>query len=50
MIKAIVFDRHGVFDKITGESLRQKIASHTDYETSATIKEKLQEPRTQYDL
>lgn len=50
MIKAIIFDRHGVFDKITGESLREKIASHTQYETQLTIKEKLQEPRTQYDI
>ena len=50
MIKAIIFDRHGVFDKVTGESLREKIASHTEYETPETIKEKLQESRTQYDL
>jgi FMN phosphatase YigB (HAD superfamily) len=50
MIKAIIFDRHGVFDRITGESLRQKIASHTDYDTPDTIKEKIQEPRTQYDM
>ncbi len=50
MIKAIIFDRHGVFDKVTGESLREKIASYKPYETANTIKEKLNEPRTQYDL
>lgn len=50
MIKAIIFDRHGVFDRVTGTSLRKKIASHTQYETVETIKEKLNEPRTQYDL
>lgn len=50
MIKAIIFDRHGVFDKVTGASVRKKIASYTEYETSETIKEKLQESRTQYDL
>lgn len=50
MIKAIIFDRHGVFDKVTGESLREKIASYKPYETANTIKEKLNEPRAQYDL
>jgi|GEM_PF-2231290 len=50
MIKAIIFDRHGVFDKVTAQSLIEKIASHKQYETPDTIKEKLQEPRIQYDL
>lgn len=50
MIKAIIFDRHGVFDKVTGESLREKIASHAAYETAETIEEKLHESRIQYDL
>jgi FMN phosphatase YigB (HAD superfamily) len=50
MIKAIIFDRHGVLDTVTGELLRKKISSHTDYETPDTVKEKLKEPRAQYDL
>jgi len=50
MIKAVIFDRHGVLDKVTGELLRNKIASYTAYHTQQTVKEKIQEPWDQYDL
>jgi FMN phosphatase YigB (HAD superfamily) len=50
MIKTIIFDRHGVFDKVTGLWLRKKIASHTKYRTESDIKELLAEARLQYDL
>lgn len=49
-IKAIIFDRHGVFDKVTGETIREKIASYTQFETAATVKEKIKDTRRQYDL
>lgn len=49
-IKAIIFDRHGVLDKVTGESIRAKIASYAPFDTPETVKEKLRETWKQYDL
>jgi len=50
MIKAIIFDRHGVFDRVTSQSLIKTIQQYTPYLSAEHIQEKLQEPRSQYDL
>jgi len=50
MIKAIIFDRHGVFDRVTGDTIREKIASYSEFETAETVREKLKDTRKQYDL
>ncbi len=50
MIKAIIFDRHGVFDKVTTESIVKTMLQYTTYETYDSIQKKLQDPRSQYDL
>ncbi len=49
MIKAVIFDRHGVFDKVTRQSMREKIASYTEHKDADDVKDLLKKPRLQYD-
>lgn len=50
MIKAVIFDRHGVLDKVTGETLIATMQQYVPHLTTETIKKKLKNPRSQYDL